>query len=98
MCVEKPFSKTFDAWLTRRQVLPDWKLAPTWDGVREMLQKMGSEAMGHPKARTGIGWWEKNMKKKTEGTDVEMIRHVICGDFRLNFMFHTEIHDVILCK
>eukprot|EP00435_Cladocopium_sp_Y103_P016541 s2349_g4.t1 len=32
------------------KVLPDWKLAPNWDGVREMLQKM-QEAMAHPKVK-----------------------------------------------
>lgn len=32
------------------KVLPDWKLAPNWDGVREMLQKM-HEAMAHPKVK-----------------------------------------------
>lgn len=32
------------------KVLPDWKLAPNWDGVREMLSKM-QEAMAHPKVK-----------------------------------------------
>lgn len=39
-------------WLNREprivEVLPEWKLAPTWDGVREMLNKM-TDAMNHPK-------------------------------------------------
>ena len=40
----------------RRQVLPDWKLAPNWDGVREMLSKM-QEAMAHPKAGSNHNCW-----------------------------------------
>lgn len=32
------------------KVLPDWKLAPTWDGVREMINKM-SDALLHPKVK-----------------------------------------------
>jgi len=32
------------------KVLPDWKLAPNWDGVREMINKM-ADAMTHPKVR-----------------------------------------------
>lgn len=36
------------------QVLPDWKLAATWDGVREMLSKT-HEAQAHPKVRQLAG-------------------------------------------
>jgi len=32
------------------KVLPEWKLAPTWDGVREMLSKM-VDASSHPKVK-----------------------------------------------
>jgi len=32
------------------KVLPDWKLAPNWDGVREMINKM-SDALLHPKVK-----------------------------------------------
>ena len=47
------------------QVLPEWKLSPTWDGVREMLSKM-VDASSHPKVwadpshhwTTGlVDWW-----------------------------------------
>ncbi|CAK9019571.1 Hypothetical protein SCF082_LOCUS14574 [Durusdinium trenchii] len=38
------------AFTVYAKVLPDWKLAATWDGVREMLSKT-HEAQAHPKVR-----------------------------------------------